>query len=106
MLVNVLNQIESAQQRQHGPYLFSEYLTDAARIHHEPAYVDAALYLDAVEIVNRLGIVSVDFLRRQFKLAYPQAMTLVRLMEDDGIIRRTDHRSCDQRQGWRYEVVA
>ncbi len=67
--------------------------------------IDKTLYSEAVDEVYRLGVVSVDFLRRQLKLAYPQAMHIVQRMEAEGLIRRTSYRGCDQRQGWRYEVL-
>ena len=104
MVTNVLTHIEATTQTA-TRFLLSEYLTDVAHIHHEPVRIDKTLYAEAVDEVYRLGIVSVDFLRRQLKLAYPQAIQIVQQMEDDGLIRRTDHRSCDQRQGWRYEVL-
>jgi DNA-binding MarR family transcriptional regulator len=85
--------------------MLSEFLTDVARIHHESARIDPALYLEAVEEVSRLRIVSVDFLRRHIKVTYPQAVRLIQQMEAEGLIRRTDYRSGDSRQGWRYEVV-
>jgi ribosomal protein S25 len=104
MFVNLLAHIEATFQQQ-SRYLLSEFLTDVARIHHESARIDHALYLEAVEEISRLRIVSVDFLRRQMKITYPQAMRLIQQMEDEGIIRRTDYRSGDSRQGWRYEVI-
>ena len=86
-------------------FLLSEYLSDITRIHHETAQVDHALYTQAIAEVQRLQIASAEFLRRAFDLDYAQAQMLIQLMEADGIIQRTTHRSRESRRGWRYEVV-
>jgi DNA segregation ATPase FtsK/SpoIIIE-like protein len=83
----------------------SEYLSDTARIHHETAHFDPALYDKAITEVRRLRVASVYFLRRHLRIEYAQAAYLIACMEADGIIRRTEHRSRDTRRGWRYEVV-
>jgi DNA segregation ATPase FtsK/SpoIIIE-like protein len=84
----------------------SEHLSDAARIHHERAHFDPALYDRAVEEVRRLRVASIYFLRRHLRIEYTQAAYFIICMETDGIIRRADYRSRDARRGWRYEVVA
>ena len=104
MLANLLSFIESTTHKP-ARYFLSEYLTDVSSIHHEPAHIDHHLYQEVVEEVCRLRIVSVDFLRRQMNLAYPQAVSAIQRMEDEGIIRKTDFRGGDSRQGWRYEVI-
>lgn len=86
-------------------YLLSEYLSDAARLHHESARLDGAVYHAAVSEVRRLRVASVSFLRRQLRLDYPQAVRVIQRMEADGIIQRTLYRSREARRGWRYEVV-
>jgi DNA segregation ATPase FtsK/SpoIIIE-like protein len=86
-------------------FLLSEHLSDAARIHHETARFDPALYHHAVDEVRRLRVASVHFLRRHLRIEFAQAVYFVACMEADGIIRRTAHRSRDARRGWRYEVV-
>ena len=106
MMLNVLDRIDPSQSApdEHS-FSLSEYLTDAAQIHHERASFDHAFYRKAVREVRRLRIASVSFLRRHFRLDYPQAVQYIHYMEADGIIRRTAHRACDSRQGWRYEVL-
>ena len=106
MVLNVLTHIEESPDIHDAPdFVLSEYLSDAARIHHETAQVTDALYEAAVAEVRRLQIASPAFLRRQLKLDYAQATALIVRMEAAGVIRRTTHRSRDSRRGWRYEVV-
>ncbi len=83
----------------------SEYLSDAARIHHERTEANPALYHHAVNEVRRLRVASVHFLRRHLRIEFTQAAYFIACMEADGVIRRTAHRSRDARRGWRYEVV-
>ncbi len=104
MLTNVLTQPETTTQPQPDFYL-SEHLSEVSRLHHETTHFDPILYQQAVQEVRRLNIASVDFLRRQLKLDYPQAVQFIEQMEGEGIIRRTDHRGRDSRRGWRYEVI-
>ena len=104
MLTNVLTPSEPTTHDDRDFYL-SEHLSDVARLHHEITHFDVALYQQAVREVQRLNIASVDFLRRQLKLDYPQAVQFIAQMEADDIIERTVHRGRDSRRGWRYEVV-
>jgi DNA segregation ATPase FtsK/SpoIIIE-like protein len=104
--LNVLAHIEVPETTRDSRHFYlSEYLSDAARIHHEVAHFDRARYREAVREVRRLRVASVSFLRRHLRLDYPQAVRFIHCMEADGIIRRTDHRSRDTHRGWRYEVV-
>jgi DNA segregation ATPase FtsK/SpoIIIE-like protein len=105
MLTNVLAKTVSTPHDQ-PDFFLSEHLSDTARLHHERTYFDAVRYREAVREVRRLQIASVDFLRRQLRLDYPQALAFVQHMEAEGIIRRTAHRSREARRGWRYEVVS
>lgn len=105
MIFNVLADTTTVHTREEPDFLLSEYLSDTTRIHHETAWVDAALYQAAVAEVQRLQIASPQFLRRQLQIDYTQASALIRRMETGGIIQRTTHGSRDSRRGWRYEVV-
>lgn len=106
MTLNVLTHIEAQPHADDWrDFHLSEYLSDSTRIHHETAHFDRALYRDAVREVRRLRVASVNFLRRQLKLDYPQAVYFIQRMEAERIIQRTDYRSRDSRQGWRYEVL-
>lgn len=106
MTLNVLTPIETQPQADEmRDFHLSEHLSDAARIHHETARFDRALYREAVREVRRLRVASVNFLRRQLRLDYPQAVYFIQRMEAERIIQRTDYRSRDSQRGWRYEVV-
>ena len=101
--MNVLADIPA--QSTSREFHLSEYLSDAARIHHETAQFDRALYYKAVDEVRRLRVASIHFLRRHLHIEFTQAAYFIACMEADGVIRRTEHRSRETRRGWRYEVI-
>ena len=105
MVLNVLTRIQAPNPHGAPDFVLSEYLSDAAHIHHETAHIAGSLYADAIAEVQRLRIASPAFLRRHLKIDYAQAMALIDHMEADGLIRRTTYRSRDSRRGWRWEVV-
>jgi DNA segregation ATPase FtsK/SpoIIIE-like protein len=103
MLTNVIAEPKTTTH-DNRDFFLSEHLSDVERLHHEATHFDPALYQQAVQEVRRLNIASVNFLRRQLKLGYPQAAYFIQRMEDTGIIQRTEYRGRDSRRGWRYEV--
>lgn len=49
-------------------------------------YSKDPLYKDIIEFMNETGIISVSLIQRKFKLNYNRAVSLINLLEEDGLI--------------------